>query len=167
MRRPIFSGRLRTGHRPFSLGVAAVLVTAFAIALFIGVSSALAASAVDYATQVQPIFNSNCGPCHTTSASAGVQLNNYTNAKAAASKLPGMGSRYATAAQIQIINDWVNQGALPAAPTTCTIAVAANPPAGGSATGRRYLQLRRLSKPGGHSYHRIPFRQLDGRRCSG
>jgi hypothetical protein len=134
LRKPILSGRLRTGHRSFSLGVAAVLVTAFAIALFIGVSSAAAASAVDYTTQVQPIFNSQCGPCHIASASAGVQLNNYTNAKAAASLLPGMGSSYLSAAQAQVIADWVSQGALQTPPaTTFTLTYTAG--ANGSISG--------------------------------
>ena len=33
---------------------------------------------VSYATQIQPIFNASCGPCHTNNTTSGVNLANYS-----------------------------------------------------------------------------------------
>ena len=35
--------------------------------------------AVDYETEIQPIFNSNCGNCHLGNSSGGLNLSNYQN----------------------------------------------------------------------------------------
>ena len=35
--------------------------------------------AVDYESQIQPIFNSSCGNCHLGNSSGGVNLSNYEN----------------------------------------------------------------------------------------
>ena len=32
---------------------------------------------VDYETQIQPIFNANCGNCHLGNSSGGLNLSNY------------------------------------------------------------------------------------------
>jgi len=34
---------------------------------------------VDYETQIQPIFNANCGNCHLGNSSGGVNLSSYEN----------------------------------------------------------------------------------------
>ena len=33
--------------------------------------------AVDYETEIQPIFNNNCGNCHLGNSSGGLNLSNY------------------------------------------------------------------------------------------
>ncbi|GIT40908.1 MAG: hypothetical protein Ct9H300mP9_7580 [Candidatus Neomarinimicrobiota bacterium] len=37
---------------------------------------------VDYSTQIQTIFNSNCGNCHLGNSSGGLNLSNYDNVMA-------------------------------------------------------------------------------------
>ena len=46
--------------------------------LFIAVFN-IAFCFVDYETQIQPIFNANCGNCHLGNSSGGLNLSNYDN----------------------------------------------------------------------------------------
>ncbi len=109
------------------------------VVALVGIPGALAA--VDYSTSVQPIFNTKCNICHPT---AGVSLSSYTATMTSTwsgvlivtpgnapnsilyqsiAGLPITGGGIAmpiggtmTAAEIQSIGDWINQGALAAAP---------------------------------------------------
>ena len=90
--------------------------------------------AVDYESQIQPIFNSSCGNCHLGNSSGGVNLSNYENTiesdiliagDAGSSSLydritrdnsengdmpPGNGEL--SLEQISLIEAWINEGAL-------------------------------------------------------
>ena len=91
--------------------------------------------AVDYETEIQPIFNSSCGNCHLGNSSGDVNLSNYQNtidsdivtpfdaddselydritrANSDAGDMPP-GNAELTDAQIDLIEDWINEGALP------------------------------------------------------
>ena len=99
---------------------------------------------VDYETEIQPIFNFNCGNCHIGNSSGGVNLSSYQNVMdsdvitpfdANDSELYDLitesnnggddmppGNAELTDAQITLIQDWINEGALPEEPTdTCDV----------------------------------------------
>jgi uncharacterized membrane protein len=82
---------------------------------------------VSYAGAVQPVLNAHCTACHTgSSPPAGKNFTSYANTIASDAVIPGnaSGSRLyqrassghgigqATAAELQAIADWINQGAL-------------------------------------------------------
>ena len=90
---------------------------------------------VDYETEIQPIFNSNCGNCHLGNSSGGVNLSNYQNtmdsdivipfdandselydritrANSDAGDMPP-GNAELSNEQIALIEAWINEGALP------------------------------------------------------
>ena len=91
--------------------------------------------AVDYESEIQPIFNANCGNCHIGNSSGGVNLSTYQNVMdsdvitpfdANDSELYDLitennnegddmppGNAELTDAQITLIQDWINEGALP------------------------------------------------------
>jgi len=90
---------------------------------------------VDYESEIQPIFNTYCGNCHLGNSSAGVNVSNYQNTidsdiivagDAEASSLYDRisransetgdmppGNAELSADQIELIEEWINQGALP------------------------------------------------------
>lgn len=84
---------------------------------------------VSYSGVIQPLLNANCIACHSTNGSAGVTLTSYSSTMSTVvagnaansllykavtgngvTKMPIGGSL--SAAQIQSIADWINQGAL-------------------------------------------------------
>jgi len=94
--------------------------------------------AVDYESQIQPIFNDNCGNCHLGNSSGGLNLSSYSNLmegsndgaviiprdhevselydritreESASGDMPPSGSL--SQAQIDLIADWIDEGALP------------------------------------------------------
>ena len=93
---------------------------------------------VDYETEIQPIFNFNCGNCHIGNSSGGVNLSTYQNVMdsdvitpfdANDSELYDLitennnggddmppGNAELSDAQIALIEDWINEGALPEDP---------------------------------------------------
>ena len=44
---------------------------------------------VDYTTEIQPIFNNNCGVCHTSGSSGGLNLSSYDNLMSSDVVVPG------------------------------------------------------------------------------
>ena len=90
---------------------------------------------VDYESQIQPIFNSNCGNCHLGNSSGDVNLSNYQNTidsdilisgDASSSSLYDRitrdnsdagdmppGNAELSSEQISLIESWINEGALP------------------------------------------------------
>jgi mono/diheme cytochrome c family protein len=101
----------------------------------LGMPGALAATSVDYTTTIQPIFNSHCTSCHgASSPSAGYSLTSYNGTMTGGRVTPGDAAGSIlynkvngggmppggalTAAEIQSIADWINQGALATAPVT-------------------------------------------------
>ena len=93
---------------------------------------------VDYETEIQPIFNNNCGNCHIGNSSGGVNLSSYQNVMdsdvitpfdANDSELYDLitesnnggddmppGNAELSVAQIALIEAWINEGALPEDP---------------------------------------------------
>ncbi len=120
-------------------GVAAGTVTITATRIGGGVSGSAqltvtAPAGVSYATQIQPIFNQRCTSCHSQfGANGGLQLQNYTAAtttgnnpnnivpfnangsnlyqRVLSNNMP-QGGPALTSTQKQLIQDWINQGAL-------------------------------------------------------
>jgi hypothetical protein len=77
-------------------------------------TTAPAVAQISFATQVFPIVQAKCMPCHgASSPSAGISLTNYTQVKAIGSKLDNS-SMYSkmgvTAAEQTIIQTWLSQG---------------------------------------------------------
>ena len=93
------------------------------------------AFAVDYETEIQPIFDNNCGNCHLGNSSGGLNLSNYDNLmssdvivagshlqselydritrdNAAAGDMPP-GNSELNQNQIDLIAQWIDEGALP------------------------------------------------------
>ena len=90
---------------------------------------------VDYETEIQPIFNNNCGNCHIGGSSGGVNLSSYQNVMdsdiitpfdADDSELYDLitenngggddmppGNAELSDEQIILIETWINEGALP------------------------------------------------------
>ena len=89
---------------------------------------------VDYETEIQPIFNAQCGNCHLGNSSAGVNVANYQNtmdsdivihgnaqasslydritrANSEAGDMPP-GNAELSVEQIALIEIWINEGAL-------------------------------------------------------
>ena len=96
----------------------------------------LAASlySVDYESQIQPIFDNNCGNCHLGNSSGGLNLSNYDNLMSSGVVVPGNHlqsilydritrdetdqgdmppSGTLTQTQIDLIAAWIDEGALP------------------------------------------------------
>ena len=91
-------------------------------------------SSVDYNTEIQPIFNNNCGNCHLGNSSGGLNLSNYNNLMSADVVEPGdhedselydritrdnsdagdmpPGNSELTQSQIDLIALWIDEGAL-------------------------------------------------------
>jgi len=90
--------------------------------------------AVDYESQIQPIFNDNCGNCHLGNSSGGLNLSNYDNLMSSDVVIPGdsasselydritreesaSGDMPPTGSlsdeEINIIAMWIDEGALP------------------------------------------------------
>tara|TARA_B100000131_G_scaffold323248_1_gene380901 strand:+ start:4484 stop:5713 length:1230 start_codon:yes stop_codon:yes gene_type:complete len=90
-------------------------------------------SSVDYNSEIQPIFNDNCGNCHLGSSSGGLNLSNYNNLMSSNTVVPGnhqaselydritrsdsepgdmppAGSL--SQDQINLISQWIDEGAL-------------------------------------------------------
>ena len=88
---------------------------------------------VDYESEIQPIFNNHCGNCHLGNSAGGLNLSNYDNVISSGSivagdhtaselyqrlilpessnqDMPPAGSL--TQAQIDLIADWIDEGAL-------------------------------------------------------
>ena len=92
------------------------------------------AVAVDYETEIQPIFNSNCGGCHTSNSQGGLNLLNYENLMSSGTVVPGSalqsslydritrpnssagdmppGNSSLNQSEIDLIAQWINEGAL-------------------------------------------------------
>ena len=91
-------------------------------------SLSIAISSIDYATQIQPIFNSNCGGCHLSNSAGGLNLANYSNLMSSGSvivgnhessqlwirtddgSMPPSGSL--SQSDIDLIAQWIDEGAL-------------------------------------------------------
>ena len=91
--------------------------------------------AVDYESQIQPIFNDNCGNCHLGNSSGGLNLSNYENLMSSGSVVAGdalssilydritrdsseagdmpPGNSELSQDQIDLIAAWIDEGALP------------------------------------------------------
>ncbi len=83
---------------------------------------------VDYATQIQPIFNSNCGGCHLSNSAGGLNLANYSNLMSSGSVIAGNHqssqlwirtdngsmppSGTLSQSNIDLIAQWIDEGAL-------------------------------------------------------
>jgi len=89
---------------------------------------------VDYTTEIQPIFNNNCGGCHTTNSSGGLNLSSYDNLMSNDVVIPGdhaasilydriirensaagdmpPGNNELDDSEIQLIAEWIDEGAL-------------------------------------------------------
>ena len=100
-----------------------------------GVCSGDNSSCVNYSTEIQPIFNTNCTACHITSTSNNLSLSNYANIMLGDSEngpviddtgdhtisllwqyvnsgtMPP-GNSNLTASQIDLIETWIDEGAL-------------------------------------------------------
>ena len=96
---------------------------------------------VDYESDIQPIFNSNCGNCHLVNSSAGVNLSNYQNTidsdiiiagDASSSSLYDRitrdnsetgdmppGNAELSLDEISLIELWINEGALAEEEVSC------------------------------------------------
>lgn len=102
------------------------------IRLFIIIISSLLLS-VDYQTQIQPIFDNNCGGCHLSNSAGGLNLSNYNNTISSGAivagdaqnsplydritreeseqgDMPPSGSL--SQSNIDLIAQWINEGAL-------------------------------------------------------
>ena len=99
------------------------------------------AIAVDYETEIQPIFNSNCGGCHTSNSQGGLNLLNYENLMSSGTVVPGSalqsslydritrpnsaagdmppGNAELTVEEIELIELWINLGALEEEELSC------------------------------------------------
>ncbi len=97
----------------------------------------LAASlySVDYESQIQPIFDNNCGNCHLGNSSGGLNLSNYENTMSSGTVVPGdylssslydritrdnsasgdmpPGNSELSQSEIDLIAQWIEEGALP------------------------------------------------------
>tara|TARA_B100000029_G_C17447053_1_gene913644 strand:+ start:45 stop:1064 length:1020 start_codon:yes stop_codon:yes gene_type:complete len=91
-------------------------------------------SAVDYQSEIQPIWNNHCGNCHLGNSSGGLNLSNYDNLMSADVIVPGNhmsselydritrdnadtgdmppGGAALTDEQISLIAQWIDEGAL-------------------------------------------------------
>tara|TARA_Y100000590_G_scaffold265467_1_gene298253 strand:+ start:1846 stop:2391 length:546 start_codon:yes stop_codon:yes gene_type:complete len=78
---------------------------------------------VSYATTIQSIFNNYCGGCHIGGSSGGLNLSNYNanfNYTVVSERInltnhnvmPPLSSESLTQTQIDLINQWINEGAL-------------------------------------------------------
>ena len=89
---------------------------------------------VDYNTEIQPIFNNNCGNCHLGNSSGGLNLSNYENAMTGGNSgavvepgdhansylwqrvddgsMPPGNNPDLSAEQINLIAQWIDEGAL-------------------------------------------------------
>ena len=101
--------------------------------LYLFLVSTLSFMAVDYNTEIQPIFNDNCGNCHLGSSSGGLNLSDYNNLMSSDVVIPGnhqnselydritrldseQGDMPPTGSlsqeQIDLIAQWIDEGAL-------------------------------------------------------
>ena len=89
---------------------------------------------VDYQTQIQPIFDSNCGSCHLSNSAGGLNLSNYENLMSNDVVVPGdhqasslyeriirpnsasgdmpPGNSELSQSEIDLIAQWIDEGAL-------------------------------------------------------
>tara|TARA_B100000959_G_C14756281_1_gene531394 strand:- start:126 stop:611 length:486 start_codon:yes stop_codon:yes gene_type:complete len=90
---------------------------------------------IDYNSEIQPIFDANCGNCHLGNSSGGINLSNYQNTMSSDIIIPGNasssslydritrdnsdtgdmppGNAELSSEQISLIESWINEGALP------------------------------------------------------
>ena len=90
---------------------------------------------VDYESEIQPIWNSNCGNCHLGNSSGGLNLSNYDNLMSSGTVIPGdhilsilydritrdnsdtgdmpPGNAELVQSEIALIAQWIDEGALP------------------------------------------------------
>ena len=117
----------------FILLIAVLLVSTYAV-FRIGSTGAAPSVEISYANDVRPILESRCGSCHMGEfVSEGLDMNTYESLlvgsqngpviipgdandsllvqKITAGKMPKRGPKL-TPAQIQIITDWIDAGAL-------------------------------------------------------
>ena len=117
----------------FILLIAVLLVSTYAV-FRIGSTGAAPSVEISYAIDVRPILKSRCGSCHMGEfVSEGLDMNTYASLlagsqngpviipgdandsllvqKITAGKMPKRGPKL-TPAQIQIITDWIDAGAL-------------------------------------------------------
>jgi len=98
---------------------------------------------IDYESEIQPIFNSNCGNCHLGNSSGGINLSNYQNTidsdiiisgDASASSLYDRitrdnseagdmppGNAELSSEEISLIEIWINEGAFPNEQDSCDV----------------------------------------------
>ncbi len=119
-------------QRGFKHGALSLCVAIVAACLGTAASSGRAAPKITFNKQIAPIVYENCAPCHRPGESGPFSLLSYEDVKSHASQIadvtkrrfmppwlpqPGYGSfleeRRLTDAQIQLIQEWVEQGALP------------------------------------------------------
>jgi len=117
----------------FIVLIAVLLVSTYAV-FRIGTTGAASSVQISYASDVRPILESRCGSCHMGEfVSEGLDMNTYESLiagsqngpvivpgdandsllvqKVTEGKMPKRGPKL-TPAQIQIITDWINTGAL-------------------------------------------------------
>ena len=86
--------------------------------------------AVDYNTEIQPIFNANCGNCHLGNSSGGVNLSSYENTMSSdvitpeshqqsvlwnevnTGDMPAGNNSALSDEEIDLISQWIDEGAL-------------------------------------------------------
>lgn len=118
----------------FLLSIAVFLVSAYAVFNNKGITTASSHSDVSYANDVRPLLESRCGTCHMGKVvSAGLNMKTYPSLmtgsengavilpgdargsllikKVTSGQMPKRGPKL-TPAQIQLITDWINAGAL-------------------------------------------------------
>ena len=101
---------------------------------------------VDYESEIQPIFNAQCGNCHLGNSSAGVNVANYQNTMDSDIVIPGNaqasslydritranseagdmppGNAELSVEQIALIEIWINEGALEEDPgDSCNVVI--------------------------------------------
>ncbi len=90
---------------------------------------------IDYQTEIQPIFDNNCGGCHLTNSQGGLNLSNYENLMSSgtvvvgdhsqselydritrnvteAGKMPPGADTFLSQSEIDLIANWIDEGAL-------------------------------------------------------
>ena len=95
--------------------------------------SAFILSSVDYTTEIQPIFDTNCGNCHLGNSSGDLNLSNYNNLMSSDVVVPGNHESselydritrseseqgdmpptgFLSQSDIELIAQWIDEGAL-------------------------------------------------------
>ena len=90
---------------------------------------------VDYSSQIQPIFDANCGGCHLNNSAGGLNLSNYANLMSSNAVVPGNHlssdlwirtdngsmppSGSLSQSNIDLIAQWIDEGALESPANEC------------------------------------------------